>query len=264
VWTETARHLLLQLVQLRQLTIDGFLFVVESEPDDYWNWIEQGIYFSDFATIRRFASREVTCIDAGAWVGAYTLYASKLYKHVHAIEPDPVAFQILTNNLTANQIDNVSLYECALMDYAGLTKIGSTILGCSCTRESCHLNSVTVPCTTLRKFCKTIPNPLFIKMDVEGAEAHILQDWEFFAERKPDLMLSTHLEWWKEGGSDGHGEYETISKVGRLYRHAFNPCGDKTDFNVEYGDVVFSDKKSEDASKEARQPSPNGVEKVIQ
>ncbi len=238
----------------RTVNIHGFAFLVESEPKDYWDWIEQGTYRADFETIKRFAGPDVTCIDAGAWIGADTLYGSKMFKHVHAIEPDPVAFQILTKNVLANslhvQIDadliplsNVTLHESAVMGHTGTTTIGSTMLGCSCTRQSCHDNSVTIPCMTLREFCKDIPDPLFIKMDTEGAEAQILRDWEFFAERKPDLMLSTHLRWWKEGGSDGREEYATIREVGKLYRNAtHNETKTSVDFNAEYGDVVFTDK----------------------
>jgi FkbM family methyltransferase len=228
---------------MRTVNIHGFNFSVEPEPSDYWNWIEEGVYRADFATIDRFAVPDVTCIDIGAWVGADTLYASKLFKHVYAVEPDPVAFQILARNWYANDHDNVTLREQAIMGHSGTTAMGGSILGSSCTRATCGDNSITVPCTTLRDFCKDIPGPLFIKMDTEGAEAQILKDWEFFAERKPDLMLSTHLCWWKEGGSDGRAEYETISRVGKLYRNAtHNSCRTPVDFNAEYGDVVFTDK----------------------
>ena len=228
---------------MRTVNIHGFSFQVEPEPHDYWDWIEQGLYRGDFSTIEKFSSKEVNCIDAGAWVGAQTLYASKLYKHVYAIEPDPVAVEILKKNLAANNVDNVTLYEGALSDHAGTIKIGSTMLGCSCTRESCELNAVEIPCLTLRVFAKDIPDPLFIKMDVEGTESRILKDWEFFSERKPDLMLSTHLIWWKEAGSDGRPEYEVVTKVGRLYRNAMNTDGGaQANLGTEYGDVVFTDK----------------------
>ena len=227
---------------MRNVDIQGFIFEVEPEPGDYWGWIENGHYHEDFETVERFASPEVTCIDAGAWIGAYTLYASKKFKAVHAIEPDPVAFEILLTNVSANKPDNVTLYQGALMGHKGTATIGSTILGCSCTRESCKLNAVSVPCITLREFCKDITGPLFIKMDVEGAEAHILKDYEFFAERKPDLMLSTHRAWWKEAGSDGQAEYETIARVGRIYKNAFEG-GARAVLSREFGDVVFTDKE---------------------
>ncbi len=227
---------------MRTVNIHNFPFQVDPEPSDYWGWIEEGVYRDDFATIERFAGQDVTFIDAGAWIGAHTLYGSQMYKHVHAIEPDPVAFGILSRNFAANHYENISLHKQALMDCAGTIRIGGAMLGCSCTRQSCPDNAVDVPCVTLRAFCHDIPDPLFIKMDVEGAEAHILKDWEFFAERKPDLMLSTHLVWWQEAGSDGRAEYEVISKVGKLYRNAYNSNGDGTDFRTDYGDVVFTDK----------------------
>ena len=228
---------------MRTVNIHDFNFSVEPDPKDYWDWIEQGLYRAEIDTIKRFSGPDVTFIDVGAWVGAYALYASRLYKQVYAIEPDPVAFRILARNWCANKHGDVIIREQALMGHCGTTKMGGSILGCSCTRETCAENSVTVPCTTLREFCKDIPDPLFIKMDTEGAEAKILQDWEFFAERKPDLMLSTHLCWWKEGGSDGKAEYESISRVGKLYRTAIhNETRTPVNFSAEYGDVVFTDK----------------------
>jgi FkbM family methyltransferase len=229
---------------MRTVNIHGFRFSVEPEPQDYWEWIEQGHYRADFSTIDRFASREINCIDAGAWIGAYTLYSSQKFKHVYAVEPDPVALGILKSNLGANHLDNFTIYDGALMGHSGTVSIGGSALGCSCTRESCKENAVTVPCVTLREFAKDIPDPLFIKMDVEGAEAKILKDWEFFSERKPDLMLSTHLDWWKEGGSDGREEYATISKVGMLYQYAFHSEGrSHVNLNSQYGDVIFTNKR---------------------
>ncbi len=225
---------------MRTVNIHGSKFSVCDEPSDYWNWIEQGHYRDDFSTLEKFASQQVTCIDAGAWVGAHTLFASRVFKHVYAIEPDPVALEILKRNLEANHLGNVTLFEGALSGHVGEIQIGGTLLGCSCTRTSCEMNAVKVPCTTLREFAKDIPDPLFIKMDVEGEEAKILTDTAFFAERKPDLMLSTHLEWWMETGSDGRPEYEVINKVARLYRRSVHINGADVDLRSNYGDVVFS------------------------
>jgi FkbM family methyltransferase len=228
---------------MRNVNIHGFTFLVEQDPADYWQWIEDGVYKSDFSTIKHFASPNVVCIDIGAWIGADTLFASKLYKCVYGIEPDPVAWEILNKNINVNSLSNISLYNIALMGHIGVTSMGGALLGCSCTRQTCKENSVTVPCITLREFCKDIPDPLFIKMDTEGAEVQILEDWKFFAERKPDLMLSTHLRWWKEGGSNGKMEYATITKVGNLYKNAYNSDGkSRLNFNTEYGDVIFTDK----------------------
>lgn len=228
---------------MRSLNIHGFTFNVLDEPADYWGWVESGHYGTDFATIKRFADPNATCIDLGAWVGADTLYASSLFKHVHAVEPDPVALEMLRQNIGFNNLSNVTIYGCAIAGESGTLTIGGSVLGCSCTRVTCDQNAVTIPAVTLREFCQDIPDPLFIKMDVEGSEAQILKDWEWFRERKPDLMLSTHMCWWKETGSDGKAEYETITRVGKLYRKAFYENGAPLNFGAAYGDVIFTDKQ---------------------
>jgi FkbM family methyltransferase len=227
---------------MRLINIHGFEFNVLDEPADYWGWIESGHYKTDFATIKAFANPDATCVDLGAWIGADTLYASRLFKYVHAVEADPVAVQMLIQNVVANNLQNVQIHDHAIMGHNGTTTMGGALLGCSCTRETCAENAVTVPCMTLRDFCKDIQGPLFIKMDVEGAEAQILKDWQFFAERKPDMMLSTHAIWWEEGGSNCVQEFATVSRVARLYKHVLTDSRTKVDLNRPYGDIILTNK----------------------
>jgi len=44
----------------------------------------------------------------------------------------------------------------------------------------------------LRGLAKMFPDPLFIKMDIEGMEEEVLRDVEFFRERKPTVLVELH------------------------------------------------------------------------
>jgi len=218
--------------------IYGQKFMVADEPADVYEWIAAGKWEAPtFAILQEYLTPRTSFVDAGAWIGLMSLYGSRLCKQVYAIEPDPVAFQILVNNLHANNVTNVRAFELALMRHSGTTSLGGGMLGCSCTRRTCRETSISVPSMGLREFCLGIPDPLFIKMDVEGAEADILRDVDFFRERKPTIFVSAHPGWWGEGGSSGAAEYAVLNEVARLYKH-------KSTFPQtasEYTDMLLSD-----------------------
>jgi len=143
-------------------------------------------------------------------------------------------------------ITNVETFREAIMDYEGTVKMGAAGLGCSVTRLSCRENEIEVPCTTIRSFISRhqIPDPLFIKMDVEGAESLILRDPEFFEERKPDLYVSTHKVWWSEGALDTEAQMEIVRKIGRLYKNKIAWKGQfyAPDIDGAFSEVLLTDR----------------------
>lgn len=226
------------------VNIYGEDFRVASEPKDVFEWIAKGTWEPfTFAVLRKYLTKDTSFVDAGAWIGTMSLFGSRLAKRVFAIEPDPIAFRILINNLSLNNVDNVVPYEIALTRNAGTVSLGGSMLGCSCTRMSCSENAVSVPSISLREFCSTIPDPLFIKMDVEGAEAEILRDIDFFAERKPTLLLSAHPCWWLDAKSSCDREYETMNAVARLYKYRLDPKGHPADMYSAYTEILLTDKE---------------------
>jgi len=231
----------------QRVNVYGREFTLAAEPSDFLRSVDTGVWeFWTFRIFDAFLTPETTCIDAGAWIGVTALYASCLCKRVYAVEPDPVAFRILAGNVAANNAGNIELFEGALADRQGTCTVGGSKLGDSMTRMSCKANAVTVPCTTLREFVNSrgIEDPVFIKMDVEGAETLILKDVDFFVERKPDLYMSTHGWWQTEDPESGKDGFAILMRVGKLYKHAYHALSHiPLTFN-EPGDlmVVFTDK----------------------
>lgn len=186
-----------------EATIHGKKFDVAPEPADYWKWIGEGRYDHEWKIYDEHLKPEHTFVDLGAWVGAHSLYASTIAKKVIAVEPDPVAFELLTRNVMPLRIP---ICLAAVTGYEGELKIGSGWLGASTTRANPNAgggigawdenHTCTVPCTTISKFCDNLLDPLFIKMDVEGSEEQIIEDVDFFAERKPTLLIELHPFWW--------------------------------------------------------------------
>ncbi len=179
-------------------------FLVSSHPEDYWKWIAEGRYNIEWDVYDAHLVREHTFVDLGAWVGAHSLYASATAKRVVSVEPDPVAFDILQENLP----QGVALIRKAIANTAGVVKMGSGFLGASTTRVNPSAGSgigpwveghiFAIECLTLRELVKDLPDPLFIKIDVEGSEESIFKDLELFVERKPTVMVELHPFWWRD------------------------------------------------------------------
>jgi FkbM family methyltransferase len=121
-----------------------------------------------------------TILDCGANVGMASIYFKWLYPNakIKAFEPDPTTFGLLQRNLNANRLD-VESYNCALWDEDGELDFhvdagdpGSLLMSVNASRSKA--TSIKVPSRKLSDF---IDGPVdFMKLDVEGAEHHVLND----------------------------------------------------------------------------------------
>lgn len=167
-----------------------------------------------FALFDKYITKDTTYVDIGAWIGPTVLYAAGLAKRCIALEPDPLAHKQLVGNLSANSLQVDALQE-AVADYDGCLKLGNTTLGDSTTRVSESTNSFEVPCCTFETLATrfNLQDPLFIKIDIEGAEEFALRS-AFFS-RKPTVYISIHPYWFK----DRTAGLETVFELGYKYKH---------------------------------------------
>ncbi len=187
----------------------------------FWDYVEDGGWEPyTFTILDKLLTKETIYIDIGAWVGPTVLYASRLCKQCYAIEPDLVSYQQLCSNITANSIQNIITLNEAILDYDGIVTLGSKELGDSMTRIGNANNSFQVPCQTLGSFVgkHNIIGPMFIKMDIEGAEELALKSIEFFERCKPTLYVSLHHAWFK----DKVVAMNTVRKISELYKRHYD------------------------------------------
>lgn len=139
-------------------------------------------------------------IDIGAWVGVLSFYAEKLGAEVHAIEPDPKAFEELDDNKTLNK-SSVFIYELAISDTDDDLVLNTTAVKGFGNSESSLIQrneikeAVEVASCTLESFIYFIDrdNICLIKMDIEGAEVMVLkQAKDFLKQHKPTMYISFH------------------------------------------------------------------------
>lgn len=238
---------------MRSVNIYGKHFNVGDEPADFWGWVNAGAWEPEtFRILDTFLTPHTLYLDLGAWVGPTALYASQIVgeRNVRAFEPDPVAFAALSRNFALNGM-RPQLDPRAVMGYDGAVTIGSTVLGCSTTRVNAahsvrdmEVIEVTAKAARLSTlYPDGWTRPMFIKMDVEGAEVSICEDLDFFSRCKPDVYISLHRDWFL----DRTKGMEAIRKVGRLYRYTYGtswmtgklkPISIESEFDL----IVFSDR----------------------
>jgi FkbM family methyltransferase len=132
-------------------------------------------YFFEAATARPFI------LDCGANIGMAVLYFKWLYpdSEVWAFEPEPRTFSTLERNVARNHLTNVRLHNIALWDNDGdleLTVPGNQpgSLLASVSKNRTVGVPVTVRSARLSSFIERQVD--FLKIDVEGAELHVLGD----------------------------------------------------------------------------------------
>lgn len=121
-------------------------------------------------------------LDIGANVGVFSILISKLFPDclIYAIEPIPIIFNFLKQNLELNNINNVIPILTAIDKDNGYVNIKyNQFLGGSSSyiKEEEIENSVNIGSITLSSLIKKINNRIkLLKIDVEGAEYDIIYD----------------------------------------------------------------------------------------
>lgn len=186
-----------------------------SQSWGFWNAWADGSWEPKTNEVIQRCCNGGTFVDIGAWVGPTSLWAIAAgYSRVIAIEPDPLAFEMLTTNTGDLAVER---YDIAVMGHDGSTFIESR--GDSMARagiDDADHPQVLTRCVTLPTlFHKLgIENVDLIKIDTEGAEAVIIPEAvDFLRDLGAPVHLSLHpwAEW----------DWRTV-----LAGWSHEPCGD--------------------------------------
>lgn len=171
-----------------------------SDGAPFWEWVNNNQWENEtFEYLDQYLKPHTGFLDIGAWMGPLTLYAAAQGYTCWSFEPDPVAFNILKENVLINQFKNINLFNLAIGDQNG--QIG---LGLKENRGD-SMSSILLPnpdnlivsVVKLSDFIqeKEITNISLVKIDIEGYEImigeEILKSLELLG--YPTLLLSLHL-----------------------------------------------------------------------
>src|ERR1035437_6797698 len=112
-----------------QITVEGKTFHVRhGNNDGFWSNYERGVWETDTqAVFRRFIDPQHSYIDIGAWIGPTLLLGCQLAKRAYGIEPDPVAYAELCENMAYNRplTANVQLFNICITPVSGKVSFGN-------------------------------------------------------------------------------------------------------------------------------------------
>jgi FkbM family methyltransferase len=150
----------------------------------------------DVALLPRFIHSGDTCWDIGANAGMYTLPMSRLAARVVAFEPIPYNREILGRVVTLARLQNVALREEAVAERAGDARMSVPTLGFYAGYYMAALDNaggIAVRTASIDGLIAAgLPEPSFIKCDVEGAEIRVLEGARaLIARRHPIWLLET-------------------------------------------------------------------------
>ena len=144
--------------------------------------------------VKQLLAPGMTFIDAGANIGYYTIMAAGLVGnagHVYAFEPDAVAFRYLRFNVERNTQGQVTPVHQALSNGPGTSCFNPSALEGGFISTLPRAGSTTIETESLDRFieARDWPRVDVVKLDVEGAEASVLQGMTLVSRRNPQMTL---------------------------------------------------------------------------
>lgn len=123
--------------------------------------------------------------DLGGHAGYYTLMLARRFSHVHTFEPFPAD---LRAHLSRNHLESrVTVHAQAVSDFSGTAHM----LGDGACRRIDAEGTVPVPVVRLDDL--DLPDPAFVKIDIEWQEAAALRGMKKRLLRaRPTLFIATH------------------------------------------------------------------------
>jgi FkbM family methyltransferase len=152
-------------------------------------------------------------IDIGAWIGPTSIWLSKNFKEVLAIDADLVAVEALKANLKTSECFNTQVLDKPIHSVNTKVTFGtnqydsfyqSEGLGASTSqiKDGGFIDSdYTLETITLDQLNQSFPfsEVSFVKVDIEGGEELILEDLIKNAKKYNwELWISFHYDWWKD------------------------------------------------------------------
>ena len=167
-------------------------------------------------------------LDIGANVGYYTLAAARLVGPtgcVHAFEASPIIFARLRRNAKLNPHANIHVHFAAVADQPGEVTFHTASAertGYSSMRDlGAEVAAITtVPTLTIDSLLEEIRPVRLVKIDVEGAELHVLRGMQGLIERdRPYVITEIDDAFLREMGGDARQQCEFFTERGyKLHR----------------------------------------------
>lgn len=174
-------------------TSGGALFEAIIPSNQLWVSIKDVLVYEDYEFIDRFRLSKLppdaTVLDAGAYVGLYSLKASRYAARVVALEPSEQSYRYLESNIQLNRAQNVEPRKLALFSTSGFSKFSESGTTSGLNDEGPHL----VETTTLDDLIQRVGHVDLMKMDIEGTEYEVFGACRSALKRIDKITAEVHV-----------------------------------------------------------------------
>jgi len=166
--------------------------------------------------------RDVVFVDVGAFIGTYTVWASRRCGKVIAFEPHSTHHALLRRNLVLNGCTNAETVETAVGDET--TKVSMSAPDPASYVQVGRLGDI--PQATLDDLLAGMPRVDCIKIDVEGAEVRVVQGaLGVLQKHHPRLLIEVHSHY-QNCEHNGSQIADLIEPLGYTLRRIFQNRSD--------------------------------------
>jgi FkbM family methyltransferase len=169
------------------------------------------------------AFRQGTCLDIGANIGNHALFFARYFARIEAFEPNPATFQLLSFNV--GRLGNIVAHPFGLGVARGTFHMHEdpSNLGGSHIGEKSAAGGVDIQVERLDDLAVDLSGLCFIKMDVEGFEASVIQGGARTIEtHRPLIVLEQHESEFIDGST------QSVALLERMgYRFCWHRAGSR-------------------------------------
>ncbi|MDG2422507.1 MAG: FkbM family methyltransferase [Phycisphaerales bacterium] len=213
--------------QPREVTLDGQVFSVD--PRDFGVTFElhsTGTYepFTRGACLDLLGPG-MTFLDIGSHVGLYALPAARILKdggRVIAFEPHPGNRALLEENVSRNQVDNVTVVDAAVSDAPGELELQVSPFNTGDHRlyrgNPGRGTGVRTRVVSIDEWCEQheIDRVDMVKIDVQGAEARVIAGMQKVIDRSDAMNIILEYTPWmlREAGDEPRALLDSLAERG--------------------------------------------------
>ncbi len=167
-------------------------------------------------------------LDVGANIGNHSVFLAKHFDTVHAIEPSPRTFNVLSMN--ASLASNIKCHQFAASNSNGLVTFRQETVNVGYSRivdAPLSESTIQVKCWKLDEYFKESNDISLVKIDVEGHEAQAIKGMERILHRcSPVVVFEQHFGGFIDGTSEviellkenGYMEFYSVDRIPATHR----------------------------------------------
>jgi len=134
-------------------------------------------------------------IDIGANVGAYSILSRHNFQKIIAVEPGKESLDILQQNISLNNINNITVIPKAVTNKKGFVKLYKASALVNYSTENKSESYLEVPTTTLDELLQPFSIIDLVKIDVEGAELEVIRSGLELMDRVKNLIIEVRQKY---------------------------------------------------------------------